>query len=393
MKSQKAKLFGNSKSSALLSKRAKFLHFCPPCIGKEEINEVVGTLKSGWLTMGPKTAKFEEEFAKYSNVKHAISVNSCTAGLHLSYIAAGLKPGDEVITTPMTFAATVNTIIHTGAKPVLVDIDEDYQCIDPEKIKEAITKKTKAIVPVHYAGNPCNMKAIMQIAKDHKLAVIEDAAHSVGGTYDGKIKMGALGNLTSFSFYATKNMTTGEGGMITTNDDALAARLRLLRLHGMNRDAWKRYTSAGSWYYEIIEPGYKVNMTDVQAALGLVQLKKLDEFCKKRQGVADTYNELLSDLPLILPKDKPGKVWHIYPIQVLKADRGKVIEKLKEYNIGTSVFFIPIHYHPAYKKLGYKKGDFPVAEKYYERTLALPLYPHIKKEDIQYVSEALHEIL
>jgi len=376
-----------------MKKRTKFLHFCPPCVGKEEIKEVSETIKSGWLTMGPKTAKFEEEFAKYSNVKHAISVNSCTAGLHLSYIAAGLKPGDEVITTPMTFAATVNTILHVGAKPVLVDIDEDYQCIDPEKIKEAITKKTKAIVPVHYAGNPCNMKAIMQIAKDHKLAVIEDAAHSVGGAYDGKIKMGALGNLTSFSFYATKNMTTGEGGMITTNDDALAARLRLLRLHGMNRDAWKRYTSAGSWYYEIVEPGYKVNMTDVQAALGLVQLKKLDKFCQQRQLAADTYNKLLSDLPLILPKDKPGKVWHIYPIQVLKADRGKVIEKLKEYNIGTSVFFIPIHYHPAYKMLSYKKGDFPVAEGYYEKTLALPLYPHIKKEDIQYVAEALHEIL
>ncbi len=373
--------------------REKFLPFCPPCIGKEEISAVAKTVKSGWLTMGPKVAQFEKEFAEYSKVKHAISVNSCTAGLHLSYIAAGLKPGDEVITTPMTFAATVNTILHVGAKPVLVDIEPDYQCIDPGKIRKAITPKTKAIVPVHYAGSPCAMKEIMRIAQENNLAVIEDAAHSVGGTYDGKKKMGALGNLTAFSFYATKNMTTGEGGMITTNDDKLAERLKILRLHGMNRDAWKRYTAAGSWYYEIVEPGYKVNMTDVQAALGLVQLKKLDEFCRKRQKIADTYGKLLADLPLILPKNKPGKVWHIYPIQVLKADRAKVIEKLKEYNIGTSVFFIPIHYHPAYKMLKYKKGDFPAAEKYYERTLALPLYPHIKKEDVEYVAKALHEIL
>ncbi len=373
--------------------RENFLSFCPPCIGKEEVKAVAETVKSGWLTMGPKVAEFEKKFAEYSNVKHAISVNSCTAGLHLSYIAAGLKPGDEVITTPITFAATVNMIIQVGAKPVLVDVDKDYQCIDPKKIRAAITKKTKAIVPVHYAGNPCDMKAIMEIADEYGLQVIEDAAHSVGGTYDGKKKMGSLGNLTAFSFYATKNMTTGEGGMVTTNDDALANRLRILRLHGMNRDAWKRYTSAGSWHYDIVEPGWKDNMTDVDAALGLVQLKKLDKFCKQRQEVADTYAKLLKDLPLILPKNKAGKVWHIYPIQVLKADRAKVIEKLKEYNIGTSVFFIPIHYHSAYKYLKYKKGDFPVAEAYYEKTIALPLYPHMKKEDIKYVSEALHEIL
>lgn len=376
-----------------MKKRTDFLPFCPPCIGKEEIEGVVDTLKNGWLTMGPKVAEFEKKFAEYSNVKHAVSVNSCTAGLHLANIAAGLKPGDEVITTPITFAATVNMIIHTGAKPVLVDVDEDYQCIDPEKIKEAITKKTKAIVPVHFAGNPCDMKAIMEIVSDNNLQVIEDAAHSVGGTYDGKKKMGSLGNLTSFSFYATKNMTTGEGGMVTTNDDALAARLKVLRLHGMNKDAWKRYTSAGSWYYEIVEPGWKDNMTDVDAAIGLAQLKKLDKFCKQRQEIADTYAKLLKDLQLILPKNKTGKVWHIYPIQVLKSDRAKVIEQLKEYNIGTSVFFIPIHYHPAYKYLKYKKGDFPVAEAYYNKTLALPLYPHLKKEDIKYVSGALHEIL
>ena len=373
--------------------RETFLPFCPPCIGKEEINNVVDSLKTGWLTMGPKVAQFEKEFAEYSNVKHAISVNSCTAGLHLAYIAAGIKPGDEVITTPITFAATVNTILHVGAKPVLVDIEPEYQCIDPKKIEKAITSRTKAIVPVHFAGNPCAMKEIMKIAKKHNLIVIEDAAHSVGGTYDGKKKMGSLGNLTSFSFYATKNMTTGEGGMVTTNDDKLAEHLKILRLHGMNRDAWKRYTSAGSWYYEIVEPGWKDNMTDIDAAIGIEQLKKLDKFCKQRQKAADEYAKLLKDLPIILPKNKPGKVWHIYPIQVLKADRAKVIEQLKEYNIGTSVFFIPIHYHPAYKMLGYKKGDFPVAEAFYEKTLVLPLYPHLKKEDVKYVSDAMHEIL
>lgn len=375
-----------------LKKREQFLPFCPPCTGEEEVREVSDAIRSGWLSMGPRVAKFEEEFAKYSGVKHAVAVNSCTAGLHMSYVALGLKQGDEVITTPMTFAATVNTILHVGARPVLVDVEPEQKCIDPEKIKEAITNKTKAIVPVHFAGAPCDMKAIMQIAQDHNLQVIEDAAHSVGGTYDGKVKMGGLGNLTSFSFYATKNMTTGEGGMVTTNDDALAARLRLLRLHGMNRDAWKRYTSSGNWYYEIVEPGFKVNMTDINAALGLVQLRKLDNFCKERARVVNKYQELLKGLPLKLPKDKTGKVWHIYPVELLRGDRAKVIDALKEYNIGTSVFFIPIHHHPAYKMLGYKKGDFKVADEYFERTLALPLYPHLKDEDVEYVAAAVKEV-
>ena len=373
-------------------KREQFLPFCPPCVGEEEVKEVSDAIRSGWLSMGPRVAKFEEEFAKYCGVKHAVAVNSCTAGLHTSYVAAGIKPGDEVITTPMTFAATVNTIIHVGAKPVLVDVDAEQKCLDPKKVRAAITKKTKAIVPVHFGGAPCDMKEIMAIAKEHNLVVIEDAAHNVGGTYDGKMKIGGLGNLTSFSFYATKNMTTGEGGMVTTNDDALAARLKLLRLHGMNRDAWKRYTSAGNWYYDIVEPGFKVNMTDLNAALGLVQLKKLDMFCKQRADIVAQYEKLLKGLPLKLPKDKVGKVWHIYPVEVEKGDRAKMIEQLKELNIGTSVFFIPIHYHPAYKSLGYKKGDFPVAEAYFEKTLALPLYPHLKKEDVEYVAAAVKEV-
>lgn len=375
-----------------LKKREQFLPFCPPNVGDEELAEVTAAIKSGWLSIGPRVAQFEKDFAAYSGVKHAVAVNSCTAGLHLSYVASDLKPGDEVISTPVTFAATINTILHVGAKPVLVDVDPEQQCIDVEKIKEAITKKTKAIVPVHFAGTPCDMKAIMEIAEDHKLKVIEDAAHNVGGTYDGKTKIGALGNLTSFSFYATKNMTTGEGGMITTNDDDVAARLRLLRLHGMNRDAWKRYTSSGNWYYEILEPGFKVNMTDVAAAMGIVQLKRLDTFCKQRADIVAHYNKLLKDVPVTLPKDKVGKVWHIYPIWMQKQDRNKVIDQLKELNIGTSVFFIPIHHHPAYKMLGYKKTDFPVANKHFETTLALPLYPHLKKEDVEYVAQAVKEV-
>ncbi len=373
-------------------KREQFLPFCPPCVGEDEVKEVSDAIRSGWLSMGPRVAKFEEEFAKYCGVKHAVAVNSCTAGLHLSYVAAGIGPGDEVITTPITFAATVNTIIHVGAKPVLVDVDPEQKCLDPKNVRAAITKKTKAIVPVHFAGAPCNMVEIMKIAKEHNLVVIEDAAHNVGGTYDGKMKIGGLGNLTSFSFYATKNMTTGEGGMVTTNDDALAARLKLLRLHGMNRDAWKRYTSAGNWYYDIVEPGFKVNMTDLNAALGLVQLKKLDMFCKQRADIVAQYEKLLKGLPIKLPKDMTGKVWHIYPIEVEKGDRAKMIEQLKELNIGTSVFFIPIHYHPAYKSLGYKKGDFPVAEAYFEKTIALPLYPHLKQEDVEYVAQAVKEV-
>ncbi|MCK4730458.1 MAG: UDP-4-amino-4,6-dideoxy-N-acetyl-beta-L-altrosamine transaminase [Candidatus Aenigmarchaeota archaeon] len=374
----------------------KFLPYCQPLIEKEEIKEVVDTLKSGWLTIGPKTTEFESLIAEYVGAKHAISVNSCTAALHLSLIALGIKSGDEVITTPFTFASTGNVIVHIGAKPVFVDIKKDTYNLDPEKIKEAITPKTKAIIPIHYAGQPYDVKAIMEIAKDHNLFVIEDAAHAIGAEYNGK-KIGTFGTTTCFSFYATKNMTTGEGGAVTTNDDKLADKLRILRLHGMSKDAWKRYSDKGSWYYEIEECGWKYNMTDMQAALGVHQIKKLDKFIEIRRKYASIYNKELKKIEgIIIPYEKPNvkHVYHLYPILLKNYNRNKFIEEMKEMNIGCSVHFIPLHLHPFYKRtFRFKKGDFPNAEWVYEREVSLPLYPKMKEEELKYIIKCIRKLL
>ncbi|MGA9097610.1 MAG: DegT/DnrJ/EryC1/StrS aminotransferase family protein, partial [Methanotrichaceae archaeon] len=270
----------------------EFLPYNLPSIEEDEINEVVDTLRSGWLTMGPKTQEFERLISKYTGARHTVAVNSCTGALHLSLIALGVGCGDEVITTPYTFAATGNTIIHTGAKPVFIDIKKDTYNIDPEKIEDAITSATKAIIPVHYAGQSCDIKAILDIAEDHGLFVIEDAAHAIGAEYDCQ-KIGTFGTTTCFSFYATKNMTTGEGGAITTEDDELADKLRTIRLHGISKDAWNRYSEKGKWYYEIEDAGWKYNMTDIQAALGIHQIKKLDSFIDIRREYANIYNSSL----------------------------------------------------------------------------------------------------
>ena len=345
--------------------RETFLPYSLPLIDDTEINEVIDSIKSGWITTGPKTKLFEERFKDYIGCKHAIAINSCTAGLHLSLIASNIGPGDEVITTPLTFCASVNTIEHSGAKPVLVDIDEKSFNIDPDKIEEKITSNTKAIIPVHYAGQSCEMDTINKIAEKHNLLVIEDAAHAVGTEYKGQ-KIGQDSYSASYSFYATKNLTTAEGGMIVTNNDEFAEKLRILSLHGISKDAWKRYSSEGSWYYEIIYPGYKYNMTDIQAALGIHQLAKLDEFNHIRTEYANIYNEAFKNIPKILtPKEViNGKtVWHLYVIRLKGVSRNQFIEKMKEKNIGTSVHFIPIHYHPYYKnKYNFKQGDFPVVE-------------------------------
>lgn len=370
--------------------------YCLPSIDDDEISEVVKTLKSDWLTMGPKTIEFERIISEYTGAKHTVAVNSCTAALHLSLISSGVGKGDEVITTPFTFAATGNTIIHAGAKPVFVDIKKDTYNIDPKKIVDAITPKTKSIIPVHYAGQPCDMKSIMKIAEDYNLLVIEDAAHAIGAEYNGK-KIGTIGHATCFSFYATKNMTTGEGGAITTENDKLADRLRTLRLHGINKDAWNRYSAEGSWYYEIEECGWKYNMTDLQAALGIHQIKKLDEFNNTRRRYTNIYNEIFGKIDeLIIPYEKSNvkHAYHLYPILLKNLDRNLFINKMTEKGIGCSVHFIPLHLHPFYRnKFGFKIGQFPNAEFVYEHEVSLPLYPKMTRNDIEYVANSVVEVV
>lgn len=374
--------------------RAEFLPFCKPWIEQEEIDEVVDTIKSGWLSMGPKTQKFEEDFRNYVGAKNAVSINSCTSALFLSLFVLGIKKGDEVITTPFTFGSTASTIIHNGAKPVFCDIEKETYNMDVSQIEKKITEKTKAIIPVHYAGHPVDMDAVMEIAEKHGLKVIEDAAHAIGSEYK-KRKIGSIGNTTCFSFYATKNMTTGEGGMITTDDDELAERMRSLRLHGITKDAWKRYSDKGSWYYEISYPGYKLNMTDVQAALGLHQLRKLDRFIGIRSELANYYTKRLSEIPGITTPKTRGDVkhsWHLYPVLVDGVDRSEMINELRKDNIGTSVHFIPVHLHPYYRNLGYNEGDFPNTESVYNRLISLPFFPKMKKEDVDDVVLSIERI-
>ncbi|MBI4399973.1 DegT/DnrJ/EryC1/StrS family aminotransferase, partial [Candidatus Micrarchaeota archaeon] len=317
---------------------AKFIQFSPPYISQQEINSVTKVLKSGWLSHGPLTEKFEKEFAKYVKAKFAVSVNSCTSGLFLSLAAINIKPGDEVITTPLTFAATANVVHHLGAKPVFADICEDTYNIDPDKIEEKITRKTKAIIPVHYGGQPCEMNEIAKLAKENNLTIIEDAAHATGSEYEGKM-IGSLGNLTCFSFYPTKPITVIEGGMITTNNKKLAERLKILGRHGISRDAWKRYGAKGSWYYEVLEAGYKFNTTDMNSALGLAQLKRLKWFEKKRKEVFDYYQKELMGLDVTTPTIRPNvkTSYHLYPILLESYDRNKFIDEMKTHGIGTSV--------------------------------------------------------
>jgi len=380
--------------------RSSFLHPFKHSIGKEEIDEVVDTLKSDWITTGPKTFKFEEIFFEYVNSKYAIAVNSCTAALHLAVVALGIGNGDEVITTPYTFAATAEVVINSNAKPVFVDVEKDTYNIDPAKIEEKITDKTKAIIVVHYAGHACEMDKIMEIAEKYDLYVIEDAAHAIGSKYKDQ-KIGSIGDATCFSFYATKNITTAEGGMITTNRGDLADKMRILSLHGISKDAWKRYSSEGSWYYEIAYSGYKYNMSDLQASIGIHQMKKLDQMQKRREEIADMYNKSFGQIPQItIPtvKSYATHAWHLYPIQVnsdlLSINRNEFIEALKAENIGTSVHFIPLHLHPYYKeKYGFKGDDFPNAESLYKNEISLPIYPNMEDKDVKDVISAVKKII
>jgi dTDP-4-amino-4,6-dideoxygalactose transaminase len=379
--------------------RQTFLPYCLPQIGQEEIDEVVDSLRSGWITTGPKVKLFEERFAAYCGVRHAIAVNSCTAALHIALTAMDVGPGDEVIVPTLTFCSTANVVAHLGARPVIVDIDEHYQ-ISVEAIRRAIDKKTKVIIPVHYAGQAADLNEIRMLAARCGIRVLEDAAHASGSEYAGR-RIGSHSDAAAFSFYATKNMTTGEGGMITTNNEDLAARMRLLALHGMSRDAWKRYTQAGSWYYEVLEPGYKDNMTDVAAAMGLHQLAKLDAFTRRRQQLAARYDHSLGRLGCFkLMQERPNRnhVYHLYPVEILPntiaITRDQVIECLKHHNIGTSVHFIPLHRHPYYRDtFNYSREQFPVAERVFSNILSLPLYPKMSDQDADEVIEALTSVV
>jgi UDP-4-amino-4,6-dideoxy-N-acetyl-beta-L-altrosamine transaminase len=377
--------------------------FLPPfkhSIGEDEINEVVDTLNSDWITTGPKTFKFEDIFSKKVNSKYAIAVNSCTAAMHLAIVALGIKNGDEVITTPYTFAATAEVIINANAKPVFVDVEKDTYNIDPTKIEDKITDKTKAIVVVHYAGHACEMDKIMDIAKKYDLYVIEDAAHAIGSKYKDKM-IGSVADVTCFSFYATKNITTAEGGMITTNDGDLADKMRILSLHGISKDAWKRYSSEGSWYYEILYSGYKYNMSDLQASIGIHQLKKLDQMQKRREEIVDKYNKSFNGISQITTptaKSYTKHAWHLYPIQInedlLTINRNEFIKALKAENIGTSVHFIPLHIHPYYKeKFDFKSSDFPNAFSLYNNEISLPIYPKMEDKDVEDVIFAVEKII
>jgi dTDP-4-amino-4,6-dideoxygalactose transaminase len=379
--------------------RDTFLPYCLPSIGEDEIAEVTDSLRSGWITTGPKVKRFEEEFASHAGAKHAIAVSSCTAALHTSMAALDIGPGDEVILPTLTFCATANVVLHLGATPVIVDVDPHFQ-ISLEAVAEAIGPRTKAIVPVHYAGQPCSLDEIKCLADKHGIPVIEDAAHATGAEYRGA-RIGTHGRAVCFSFYAIKNMTTGEGGMITTNDDALAKRIRLLSLHGMSRDAWKRYTEAGSWYYEVLEAGFKYNMTDIQASLGIHQLRRLDDFIRRRQEIAAMFDRAFSDVPeILLPQRLPDRnhTFHLYPIRLnpdhSRMSRAEFIDGLRACNIGTSVHFIPLHRHPLYReRYDYRPEQFPSCEELYRGLVSLPLYPKMTDEDVSDVIEAVLDIV
>ena len=368
-------------------------------ITNDEVVEVEACLQNGWITMGKKTVEFERKFGEYIRTKNSVAVNSCTAALHLSLRVIGIKEGDEVIVPSTTFVATAEVANYFNAKPVLVDIDLETHLIDVSKIEEKITERTRAIIPVHFSGQPADMDEILEIARRYGLYVIEDAAHALPASYKGR-KIGTIGDLTCFSFYATKTLATGEGGMVTTENDEWADRIRVLRLHGISKDAWKRYSREGTWEYDVLENGYKYNMTDINAALGLAQLRKLEWMWRKRREIAQKYNEAFKDLEeIILYKVKEDREtsWHLYPLKLnleaLKISRNEFIERLKERGIGTSVHFIPLYRFSYYRKFGYKIEDFPNSEWVFERVVSLPIFPGMADEEVNYVIENVVEIL
>ncbi len=383
-----------------------FIPFNRPSIGEEEINEVIATLRSGWLTTGPRTAQFEQEFRTYVDAPHALAVNSCTAGLHLALAALRIGPGDEVITTPLTFCATVNTILHVGATPVLADVGADGN-IDPASVAERITDRTRALIPVHLGGLPCDMQALWSLAQRHGLHIVEDAAHAAGSHYRGAPigaadpSTGAHSDAVAFSFYATKNLTTGEGGMVTTHNESLADSMRILCLHGISKDAWGRYSEHGSWYYRVLECGFKYNLSDIQSAIGLHQLRKLERFIEVRTQYAHLYRSSLADVTEVeVPPDNSScrHSWHLYILRLnlerLEIDRDEFIRALRQKNIGASVHFIPIPLHPYFASHAHRpENRCPRAIELYPRLVSLPLYPAMTEDQVEYVAASVKEIV
>lgn len=379
--------------------RATYLPFAQPDLDDTELEEIGAALASGWITSGPKTQQFEAAFAEAVGAQHAIAVNSCTAAMHLALEAIGLKPGDEVITSPYTFAASAEVVRYFDARPVFVDVDPISLNMDPDHLEAALTERTRVLLPVHVAGAPAEMDAICEVARRYGLAVVEDAAHAFPTQYKGRM-VGAIGDFTCFSFYATKTLTTGEGGMICTDDDAWAERCRMMALHGISKDAWRRYAAEGSWQYEILAPGYKYNMTDIAAAMGVAQLRKVETMWRRRCYIAQRYNEAFSEVPVLAcpyDRDDCQHAWHLYMVRLnldlLALDRAQFIQELKGRNIGTSVHFIPLHLHPYYRETyGYQPNDFPVSFQEYQREISLPIYSKMSDEDVHDVIEAVLDV-
>jgi dTDP-4-amino-4,6-dideoxygalactose transaminase len=380
--------------------KERFLIFGRPTIEEPEIAEVVDSLRKCWLGTGPKVARLERDFAAYKGVPHAVAVHSCTAALQLSILAAGLQPGDEVITTPLTFCATVNAILHAGAQPVLADVDRRTMNISPEAIERAITPRTRAILPVHFAGRACDMDAIMDIARRRKLVVIEDCAHAIETTYKGR-KAGTFGDFGCFSFYATKNMTTGEGGMVLTQNEAQAARIKMLALHGMSKDAWKRFSDEGYKHYSVVELGYKYNMMDIQAAVGIHQLPRVERWLERRAEIWARYDRAFADLPAELPAPSEANTRHGLHLYTLLIDeerapvsRDGFLDGMTANGIGVGVHYMSVPEHPYYQqRFGWKPGDWPVAMALGRRTVSLPLSAGLSDQDVSDVIAAVRAVL
>jgi dTDP-4-amino-4,6-dideoxygalactose transaminase len=380
--------------------RDSFLIFGAPAIEDAEIAEVVSVIRSGWIGTGPRVAAFERDFQSYKGAAHAVAVNSATAALHLSFIAAGLKQDDEVITTANTFCATVNAIIHTGATPVLVDIDPITCNIDVSRIEEAITERTRAICPVHYAGLPCEMDEIEKLARKYGLQIIEDCAHAIETRYQGR-EAGTIGDFGCFSFYVTKNVVTAEGGMITTKQEGLADRLKILALHGMTKDAWKRFGDAGYKHYKVVEAGFKYNMTDIQAALGIHQLARVEKNWVRRREIWDTYSARLKSLPLGLPaapREGDRHAYHLFPIRVNPAragiERDDFLNEMTARKIGVGVHYLSIPEHPFYQdEFGWTPDAFPEAKQFGRETVSLPLSANLTDRDVDDVILAIEDCL
>lgn len=380
--------------------RGEYLVYGSPQILEPEIDEVVATLRSAWVGTGPRAAAFEQAFRTYVGADHAVAVHSCTAALHLSLVAIGLEPGDEVIVPSMTFAATANSVIHAGGRPVLVDVERSTQCLDVQEVARRVTPKTRAVIPVHFAGRACDMDALLELARRHGLRIIEDCAHAIE-TMSGGRHAGTFGDLGAFSFYATKNVVTAEGGMVTTADESWANRIKVLALHGLSGDAWKRFSDEGFRHYEVVEPGFKYNMTDLQAALGIHQLRRVEQNLTRRESIWNRYDEAFAELPTHLPAAvEPGTrhARHLYTLLLdldrLRVGRDRVQLALHRQRIGTGIHYHAIHLHEYYRRtFGYERGDFPNASWLSDRTLSLPLSPKLTDQDVEDVVTAVQRTL